>query len=39
MIAVNFALSMAAVRLERRLRRSRRTPEPLPVQAMEPPGD
>ncbi len=39
MISVNFALSMAAVRLERRLRRSRRTPEPLHVQAIEQPGD
>ena len=39
MISVNFALSVAAVRLERRLRRSRRTPEPLHVQAIEQPGD
>ena len=39
MISLNFALSMAAVKLERRLRRSRRTPEPLQVQAMEQPGD
>jgi glutamate transport system permease protein len=39
MISVNFALSMAAVRLERRLRRSRRTPEPMQVQALEQPGD
>ena len=39
MISVNFALSMAAVRLERRLRRSKRTPEPLHVQAIEQPGD
>lgn len=39
MIALNFSLSMFAVWLERRLRSSRRTPEPLQVQAMEQPGD
>jgi len=39
MITLNFTLSMFAVWLERRLRRSRRTPEPLHVQAIEQPGD
>lgn len=35
MIGVNFALSSAAVRVERRLRRSKRAPEPLEAQAIE----
>ncbi len=35
MIAMNFALSAAATRLERRLRRSDRAPEPLEAQALE----
>ncbi len=35
MISVNFALSAAATRLEGRLRRSRRTPEPLDASALE----
>ncbi|MCB0930465.1 MAG: amino acid ABC transporter permease [Mycobacterium sp.] len=34
MISVNFALSAAATRLERRLRRSKRTPEQLPEAAV-----
>lgn len=38
MIAMNFALSVFAVWLERRLRRSQRAPEPLPAVA-EQPGD
>jgi glutamate transport system permease protein len=38
MISVNFALSMAAVRLERRLRRSARAPRPLDAQAIEQEG-
>lgn len=40
MIAVNFALSALAVRVERRLRRSRRAPEPMAAeQRTEQPGD
>ena len=40
MIALNFALSAAAGRLERRLRRSKRTPEPMEAtNAMLEPGD
>lgn len=35
MIAVNFALSTAATRVERRMRRSKRMPEPLEAQAIE----
>lgn len=35
MIAINFALSALAGRLERRLRRSKRTPEPLEANAIE----
>ena len=35
MIAVNFALSWFAVRLERRLRRSQRAPEPLAAQPVD----
>ena len=35
MISVNFALSAAATRLERRLRRSGRAPRPLEVSALE----
>lgn len=35
MIAVNFALSAAATRVERRLRRSKRAPEPLEANAIE----
>jgi glutamate transport system permease protein len=35
MISVNFALSAAATRLERRLRRSKRAPEPLEAAAIE----
>ncbi len=35
MIAVNFALSAAATRVERRLRRSKRAPEPLEAKAIE----
>lgn len=38
MIAVNFALSALAVRVERRLRRSRRAPTPLDAQAIEQEG-
>jgi glutamate transport system permease protein len=38
MISVNFALSAAATRLERRLRQSGRAPRPLEVSALEP-GD
>jgi len=38
MIAVNFALSSFAVRLERRLRRSQRAPRPLDAQAIEQEG-
>ncbi|MGB3482616.1 MAG: amino acid ABC transporter permease [Mycobacterium sp.] len=38
MIAVNFALSVAATRLERRLRRSRKAPTPLDTQAIEQEG-
>ncbi|MCV7105176.1 amino acid ABC transporter permease [Mycolicibacterium chitae] len=40
MIAVNFGLSALAVRVERRLRRSRRAPEPMEAeQPAEQPGD
>ena len=39
MISVNFALSVAATRLERRLRRSKRTPAPMHAQAALGPGD
>jgi len=40
MIAVNFALSAAATRVERRLRRSKRAPEPLEAtSALLEPGD
>ena len=39
MIAMNFALSAAAGRLERRLRRSKRTPEPMEVNTLIEPGD
>ncbi|MGV1006978.1 MAG: amino acid ABC transporter permease [Candidatus Nanopelagicales bacterium] len=35
MITLNFTLSAAATRLERRLRRSKRAPEPLAVNAIE----
>lgn len=35
MIGVNFALSAAATAVERRLRRSKRAPEPLEAQAIE----
>ena len=38
MISVNFALSAAANRLERRLRRSRRGTRPLEAEAIEQPG-
>ena len=38
MICLNFALSALATRLEARLRRSRRAPAPLEVNALEP-GD
>lgn len=38
MITVNFALSAAATRLEQRLRRSKRTPEPLEATVMEQSG-
>jgi glutamate transport system permease protein len=38
MISVNFALSWLATRLERRLRRSRRGPAPLEVEAVEQEG-
>ena len=38
MISVNFALSAAATRLERRLRRSGHAPRPLEISALEP-GD
>jgi len=38
MISINFALSAAATRLERRLRRSGRGPAPLEAEALEP-GD
>jgi len=38
MISVNFALSMAATRLEKRLRRSGRGPRPLDPQAIEQEG-
>ncbi len=38
MISVNFALSAAAVRLEKRLRRSSRAPRPLDPQAIEQEG-
>jgi glutamate transport system permease protein len=38
MIAVNFALSAAATRVERRLRRSKRAPEPLEAGVMEQSG-
>ena len=39
MITVNFALSALATRLEARLRRSRRSPEPLKAGALLEPGD
>ena len=41
MVAVNFALSVFAVRLERRLRRSKRAPEPLEAKMIDQlePGD
>jgi glutamate transport system permease protein len=38
MISVNFALSVAATRLERRLRRSSKAPRPLDPQAIEQEG-
>ncbi|MFM9034652.1 MAG: amino acid ABC transporter permease [Mycobacterium sp.] len=38
MISLNFALSATATRLERRLRRSRRAPEPLEAAALEQSG-
>lgn len=38
MIAVNFALSAAATRVERRLRRSKRAPEPLEASTIEQSG-
>jgi glutamate transport system permease protein len=38
MISVNFALSVAATKLEQRLRRSRRAPRPLDPQAIEQEG-
>jgi glutamate transport system permease protein len=38
MISVNFALSWFAVRLERRMRRSRRAPTPLAAEAIEQEG-
>jgi glutamate transport system permease protein len=38
MISVNFALSAVATRLERRMRRSRRGPAPLEVEAVEQEG-
>ncbi|MCV7228862.1 amino acid ABC transporter permease [Mycolicibacterium komossense] len=38
MISVNFALSAAAVRVEKRLRRSSRAPRPLDAQAIEQEG-
>jgi glutamate transport system permease protein len=38
MIAVNFTLSAVATRVERRLRRSKRAPEPLEAAAMEQSG-
>ena len=39
MISLNFALSAAATRLEKRLRRSKRTPEPLEADTLLEPGD
>lgn len=40
MISLNFTLSAAATRLERRLRRSKRTPEPMAAAAIDiEPGD
>ena len=39
MISANFALSVAATRLERRLRRSKRAAVPLQAQAALEPGD
>jgi glutamate transport system permease protein len=39
MISVNFALSVAATRLEKRLRRSKRTPAPMHATAALEPGD
>ncbi|MBU3752080.1 MAG: ABC transporter permease subunit, partial [Mycobacterium sp.] len=39
MIALNFALSAAATRLERRLRRSKRAAEPLQANTVLEPGD
>jgi glutamate transport system permease protein len=39
MISLNFALSAAATRLENRLRRSKRTPEPLEADTLLEPGD
>jgi glutamate transport system permease protein len=38
MIAVNFALSAVATRVERRLRRSKRAPEPLEASVIEQTG-
>ncbi|AQA05860.1 glutamate ABC transporter permease [Mycobacterium sp. MS1601] len=38
MISVNFALSVAATKLEKRLRRSRKAPAPLDAQAIEQEG-
>lgn len=38
MIAVNFALSALATRVERRMRRSKRAPEPLEAKVMEQSG-
>jgi glutamate transport system permease protein len=38
MISVNFTLSWLATRLEQRLRRSRRTPAPLQIEAVEQEG-
>jgi glutamate transport system permease protein len=38
MIAANFTLSTLATRVERRLRRSRRTPEPMQAEAVEQEG-
>nr|WP_205266674.1 amino acid ABC transporter permease [Mycolicibacterium sphagni] len=39
MISVNFALSVAATKLEKRLRRSKRAPAPMHAQAALEPGD
>ena len=38
MISLNFALSALATRLERRMRRSRRGPAPLEIEAVEQEG-